>query len=68
MNAVDEQEQPSTSITNKEADVVPETSKNKKKKKKGGRTAQEEDDLDRILAELGETSAPASAPPHLLPL
>ncbi|CAH1443183.1 unnamed protein product [Lactuca virosa] len=63
VNAVDEQEQPSTSITNKEADVVPETSKNKKKKKKGGRTAQEEDDLDRILAELGETSAPASAPP-----
>ncbi|KAJ9705912.1 hypothetical protein PVL29_003835 [Vitis rotundifolia] len=30
------------------------TSKNKKKKKKGGRTAQEEDDLDKILAELGE--------------
>ncbi|KAF4384131.1 hypothetical protein F8388_001369 [Cannabis sativa] len=30
------------------------TSKNKKKKKKGGRTEQEEDDLDKILAELGE--------------
>lgn len=31
-----------------------ETSKNKKKKKKSGRTAQEEDDLDKLLAELGE--------------
>ncbi|KAL4585742.1 hypothetical protein LXL04_010366 [Taraxacum kok-saghyz] len=59
-NAADEHEQPTTSITTKEPEVVPETSKNKKKKKKGGRTAQEEDDLDRILAELGE--APASAP------
>ncbi|KAL5560293.1 hypothetical protein UlMin_036504 [Ulmus minor] len=36
------------------SEEVAETSKNKKKKKKGGRTAQEEDDLDRILAELGE--------------
>lgn len=58
VNAADEHEQPSTSITSKEADV-PETSKNKKKKKKGGRTAQEEDDLDKILAELGEAPAPA---------
>ncbi|KAG6592293.1 hypothetical protein SDJN03_14639, partial [Cucurbita argyrosperma subsp. sororia] len=33
---------------------VAETSKNKKKKKKSGRTAQDEDDLDKILAELGE--------------
>ncbi|KAK9047884.1 hypothetical protein SSX86_033154 [Deinandra increscens subsp. villosa] len=56
-----EPEQPSTSVINKEADV-PETSKNKKKKKKGGRTAQEEDDLDKILAELGEAPAPAPAP------
>lgn len=42
-----------------------ETSKNKKKKKKGGRTAQEEEDLDKILAELGEgppISKPAPAP------
>ncbi|KAI3513595.1 hypothetical protein L1887_20931 [Cichorium endivia] len=62
VNASDEHEQPSTSITTKEADVVQETSKNKKKKKKGGRTAQEEDDLDRILAELGETPAPAPTP------
>ncbi|KAF8410091.1 hypothetical protein HHK36_002613 [Tetracentron sinense] len=37
------------------------TSKAKKKKKKGGRTAQEEDDLDKILAELGE------GPPLLKP-
>ncbi|KAJ8755036.1 hypothetical protein K2173_015548 [Erythroxylum novogranatense] len=35
-----------------------ETSKSKKKKKKGGRTAQEEDDLDKILAELGEGPKP----------
>ncbi|XP_022158541.1 eukaryotic translation initiation factor 5B-like [Momordica charantia] len=44
---------------------VAETSKNKKKKKKSGRTAQEEDDLDKILAELGEgppTSKPADPP------
>ncbi|KAI3760850.1 hypothetical protein L1987_51250 [Smallanthus sonchifolius] len=61
-NTVDEREheQPSTSVTSKEAEV-PEISKTKKKKKKGGRTAQEEDDLDKILAELGE--APAPAPP-----
>ncbi|XP_023525749.1 eukaryotic translation initiation factor 5B-like [Cucurbita pepo subsp. pepo] len=44
---------------------VAETSKNKKKKKKSGRTAQEEDDLDKILAELGEgptISKPADPP------
>ncbi|KAG5562972.1 hypothetical protein RHGRI_005645 [Rhododendron griersonianum] len=43
---------------------VSETSKNKKKKK-CGRTAQEEDDLDKLLAELGEgstTAKPAQAP------
>ncbi|KAG6598399.1 Serpin-ZX, partial [Cucurbita argyrosperma subsp. sororia] len=43
---------------------VAETSKNKKKK--SGRTAQEEDDLDKILAELGEwptLSKPADPPP-----
>ncbi|KAL2324624.1 hypothetical protein Fmac_023682 [Flemingia macrophylla] len=35
---------------------IAETSKNKKKnKKKSGRTAQEEEDLDKLLAELGET-------------
>ncbi|KAJ3701909.1 hypothetical protein LUZ61_005614 [Rhynchospora tenuis] len=37
----------------------------KKKKKKGGRTAQEEEDLDKLLAELGEgpaAAAPAPAP------
>ncbi|KAL1820184.1 hypothetical protein ACET3Z_015053 [Daucus carota] len=41
------------------SDNVVLTSKNKKKKKKGGRTAQEEDDLDKILAELGEVPPPS---------
>ncbi|KNA24578.1 hypothetical protein SOVF_014450 [Spinacia oleracea] len=45
--------------------VVPETSKNKKKKKKGGRTAEEQDDLDKILAELGE--GPAVSKPEPTP-
>ncbi|KAH0689233.1 hypothetical protein KY289_016591 [Solanum tuberosum] len=39
---------------------VPETCKNKTKKKKGGSTVQEdEDEIDKILAELGEEAAPA---------
>ncbi|KAL0009177.1 hypothetical protein SO802_010679 [Lithocarpus litseifolius] len=72
----DEPEQPSVAGTssNVEADnskvnkseEVKETLKNKKKKKKSGRTAEEEDDLDKILAELGEgtsTSKPAAPPP-----
>ncbi|XP_057490420.1 eukaryotic translation initiation factor 5B-like [Actinidia eriantha] len=72
---LDEPEQPSVSISAKEGDdsksnkqlseAVAETSKNKKKKKKSGRTAQEEDDLDKLLAELGEgsmLSKPASTP------
>lgn len=44
------------SKTNNKSEETAETSKNKKKKKKNksGRTAQEEDDLDKILAELGE--------------
>ncbi|KAJ9146141.1 hypothetical protein P3X46_028445 [Hevea brasiliensis] len=48
-------------------DVVAETSKNKKKKKnKSGRTAQEEEDLDKILAELGDGMPieKPSAPPQ----
>ncbi|CAB4289265.1 unnamed protein product [Prunus armeniaca] len=68
-----EPEQPSKETNKIEADdakvnkskEVPETSKSKKKKKKSGRTAQEEDDLDMILAELGEgsfASKPAAAP------
>lgn len=51
----------------KEVKEVVETSKSKKKKKKTGRTAQEEDDLDKILAELGEGTAvpkPAAPPPE----
>ncbi|XP_048225990.1 eukaryotic translation initiation factor 5B isoform X2 [Ricinus communis] len=47
---------------------VVETSKNKKKKKnKSGRTAQEEEDLDKILAELGEglpTEKPSASTPQ----
>ncbi|KAK6923409.1 Translation initiation factor IF- 2, domain 3 [Dillenia turbinata] len=51
---------------NTQPNEVAETSKNKKKKKKGGRTVQEEEDLDKILAELGEAppvSQPALPPP-----
>ncbi|XP_019442079.1 PREDICTED: eukaryotic translation initiation factor 5B-like isoform X2 [Lupinus angustifolius] len=65
--AVAEPEQPSIGISNK-SEGVTETSKNKKKKnKKSGRTAQEEDDLDKILAELGEAppvAKPVSPPPQ----
>nr|XP_010925041.1 LOW QUALITY PROTEIN: eukaryotic translation initiation factor 5B-like [Elaeis guineensis] len=44
---------------NKQEDALEEAaSKKKKKKKKSGRTAQEEEDLDKILAELGEGPAP----------
>ncbi|KAJ4966232.1 hypothetical protein NE237_018081 [Protea cynaroides] len=46
---------------------IKESSKNKKKKKKSERTAQEEDDLDKILAELGEDiplPKPTAAPPE----
>ncbi|KAJ6852308.1 eukaryotic translation initiation factor 5B-like [Iris pallida] len=39
----------------------------KKKKKKSGRTAQEEEDLDKILAELGEVPAPSSSGPIAAP-
>ncbi|KAL3513864.1 hypothetical protein ACH5RR_026581 [Cinchona calisaya] len=61
-SGVVEPDQPSDSASIKQiADDVAETSKNKKKKKKSGRTAQEEDDLDKILAELGEAS-PVSKP------
>nr|XP_043636466.1 eukaryotic translation initiation factor 5B-like [Erigeron canadensis] len=59
VNTIEDYEQPSTSITGSKEPEVQETSKNKKKKKKSGRTAQEEDDLDKILAELGEAPAPA---------
>ncbi|KAF3974364.1 hypothetical protein CMV_002293 [Castanea mollissima] len=72
----DEPEQPSVAGTSSSVEAdnskvnkseeVKETSKNKKKKKKTGRTAEEEDDLDKILAELGEgtsTSKPAAPPP-----
>nr|XP_016475260.1 PREDICTED: eukaryotic translation initiation factor 5B-like [Nicotiana tabacum] len=64
-----EPEQASTGFNPEEADdnrskkQVPETSKNKSKKKKGGRTVQEdEDEIDKILAELGEAPAAAPAP------
>ncbi|KAF7151888.1 hypothetical protein RHSIM_Rhsim02G0210400 [Rhododendron simsii] len=68
-----EPEEPIEVVSSKEADDpksyeqviedVSETSKNKKKK--CGRTAQEEDDLDKLMAELGErstTAKPAQAP------
>ncbi|KAL3504435.1 hypothetical protein ACH5RR_034276 [Cinchona calisaya] len=66
-----EADQPSVSASTKQiADDVAETSKNKKKKKKSGRTAQEEEDLDKVLAELGEAppvSKPSATPfPGLL--
>ncbi|KAL5069734.1 hypothetical protein RYX36_020621 [Vicia faba] len=59
----------STNVDNgniSKSEEVVGTSKNKKKnKKKSGRTAQEEEDLDAILAELGEAppTAKPSAPP-----
>ncbi|XVE74838.1 hypothetical protein DITRI_Ditri12bG0050300 [Diplodiscus trichospermus] len=56
------------SKTNNKSEEAAETSKNKNKKKKknkSGRTAQEEDDLDKILAELGEgpSLTKSTAPP-----
>lgn len=61
-SVVVEATQPGVSAGTKQiAEDVAETSKNKKKKKKSGRTAQEEEDLDKILAELGE-APPASKP------
>ncbi|KAL5846239.1 hypothetical protein ACOSQ3_009763 [Xanthoceras sorbifolium] len=54
-------------VVTSKIEEVAETSKNKKKKKKSGRTAQEEDDLDKILAELGEgssTAKPTPTPPQ----
>ncbi|XP_012458702.1 eukaryotic translation initiation factor 5B [Gossypium raimondii] len=59
------------SKTNNKSEEAVETSKNKKKNKKknkSGRTEQEEEDLDKILAELGEGPAVAkpttAAPPQ----
>ncbi|XP_021762306.1 eukaryotic translation initiation factor 5B-like [Chenopodium quinoa] len=48
--------------------AMPETSKNKKKKKKGGRTTEEQDDLDKILAELGEGPAVSKPEPSPAPV
>ncbi|XP_047334931.1 eukaryotic translation initiation factor 5B-like [Impatiens glandulifera] len=45
-----------------------ETSKSKKKKKKAGRTVQEEDDLDKLLAELGEGPVIAKPLPVSVPV
>ncbi|XP_019152789.1 PREDICTED: eukaryotic translation initiation factor 5B-like isoform X2 [Ipomoea nil] len=73
LDAIDS-EKPSLADSNREAeetknktqvrDDVSGTSKAKSKKKKGGKTVQEEqDEIDKILAELGEGPAnPASAP------
>lgn len=57
---------PNDLAVSKKTEDARETSKNKKKKKKSGRTAQEEDDLDKILAELGEESS-VSKPSEPLP-
>ncbi|KAM7260332.1 hypothetical protein ACFE04_016073 [Oxalis oulophora] len=46
----------------KKSEEIAETSKNKKKKKKSGRTPQEEEDLDQLLAELGELNIQPSKP------
>ncbi|KAK4793218.1 hypothetical protein SAY86_023653 [Trapa natans] len=59
---------PITSYEDKKWEDAVEVSKNKKKKKKSGRTAQEEDDLDKILAELGEgpsVSKSIEPPPNM---
>ncbi|XP_010263484.1 PREDICTED: eukaryotic translation initiation factor 5B-like [Nelumbo nucifera] len=53
-------------VSNQGGEDMVETAKSKKKKKKSGRTAQEEDDLDKILAELGE-GPPLSKPTAPLP-
>lgn len=66
-----EEQQPSVVEANdaqvNKSEEAAETSKNKKKKKnKSGRTAQEEEDLDKILAELGEgppIEKPSAPPP-----
>ncbi|XP_065880948.1 eukaryotic translation initiation factor 5B-like [Euphorbia lathyris] len=65
-----QQQTVSTEANNAQVSIseeVVETSKNKKKKKnKSGRTAQEEDDLDKLLAELGEgpIEKPSAPPPQ----
>ncbi|KAL1189991.1 Translation initiation factor IF-2, chloroplastic [Cardamine amara subsp. amara] len=56
-------------VSDTKSEEVVETAKSKKKKKnnKSGRTVQEEDDLDKLLAELGEAPAagkPASSQPE----
>ncbi|KAK3229834.1 hypothetical protein Dsin_001715 [Dipteronia sinensis] len=51
------------SVVTSKSEEVAETPKNKKKKKKSERTAQEEDDLDMILAELGEATSTAKPTP-----
>nr|XP_016462320.1 PREDICTED: eukaryotic translation initiation factor 5B-like [Nicotiana tabacum]XP_016462321.1 PREDICTED: eukaryotic translation initiation factor 5B-like [Nicotiana tabacum] len=57
-------EEADDNIGKKQATDVSETSKNKAKKKKGGRTAQlDEDEIDKILAEIGE-GQPTSTPAH----
>lgn len=57
----------SSSLVEQVTEDVAETSKSKKKKKKGGRTAQEEDDLDKLLAELGEGPVIAKPSPASVP-
>ncbi|OIT03308.1 PREDICTED: eukaryotic translation initiation factor 5B-like [Nicotiana attenuata] len=73
LSNVADQDQASVGVNREEADDnrgkkqatdVSGTSKNKAKKKKGGRTAQpDEDEIDKILAEIGE-GQPTSTPAH----
>ena len=53
------------SNVNKSEEVAGNSKNKKKNKKKSGRTAQEEEDLDKLLAELGET--PPVPKPTTLP-
>ncbi|ESQ27439.1 hypothetical protein EUTSA_v10018018mg [Eutrema salsugineum] len=63
--AADEISNTKTSDTKSEEVVEPAKSKKKKKNNKSGRTVQEEDDLDKLLAELGETPAAGKPAPEV---
>uniref|UniRef100_A0A1J3EIS6 Eukaryotic translation initiation factor 5B n=1 Tax=Noccaea caerulescens TaxID=107243 RepID=A0A1J3EIS6_NOCCA len=67
LEVAEETSETKTSDSKSEEVVEPAKSKKKKKNNKSGRTVQEEDDLDKLLAELGEAPAaakPVSPPPE----
>uniref|UniRef100_A0A1J3JV93 Eukaryotic translation initiation factor 5B n=1 Tax=Noccaea caerulescens TaxID=107243 RepID=A0A1J3JV93_NOCCA len=67
LEVAEETSETKTSDSKSEEVVEPTKSKKKKKNNKSGRTVQEEDDLDKLLAELGEAPAaakPVSPPPE----